>query len=465
MRLTSQLGTRIAAPVEIDREMRDDACLLLVDYLALTTRGAATRSAVAGRAALEAEGVGGGPALVEGVELSSPVSEAALLNGLAAHGLDFDDTYEPASLHPGVVVWPTVMALSDRIASSWDSLIEAAVVGYDAMCLIGRLVGGQVAYERGFHPTGICGVFGAVAASGRMLGLDAARMTDAIGIAASGAAGTLEWANTGAWTKRIHPGQAAAVGIRAAYLAASGFRGPETAIEGELGFLHAYGNGGSEFDGNFQLGEGVRSTSVKFYPSCRYTHGCIDLLRKAQIDHKVPLDGIKSVSCGVLSAGQPLVAEPLDRKRIIRNSVDAQFSMPFTAALALTYGNVTLDDLEHAPDRARELQPLMERIEVHTSDVLEAQYPERWAADVRIELDDGSVAEFAEPAFFGSPTCPPGRADITDKAASLVGRPLAEELAGAVLDHDPTEMVSAALADVRGRSVVAEPAVANAKSQ
>ena len=124
-----------------------------------------------------------------------------------------------------------------------------------------------------------------------------------------------------------------------ARLASGGFRGPGTAFEGRSGFLSSYGDADSltRTDLPFEPGEGVRTTSVKLYPCCRYIHGCVDLLIELTGAEELEPEAIEAIGCGVLSAGVGLVAEPAEQKRSVKSEVDAQFSMPFAAALALTH--------------------------------------------------------------------------------------------------------------------------------
>jgi 2-methylcitrate dehydratase PrpD len=283
-------------------------------------------------------------------------------------------------------------------------------------------------YARGFHPTGVCGPIGAAVAVSRLLGLAETAVADAVAIAASSASGLLEFLSDGTWTKRFHAGQAAANGIRAARLAAAGFSGPATALDGPQGFLHAFGGSPEalvEALGR-AAGWGVRSTAVKLYPCCRYMHGCIDLLLDVAADRDA--SDVVSVRCGVLSGGWSLVADPPARKRRIASDVDAQFSMPFGAALALTRGRVTLPDFEAAADFAAEAQALIGAVECFRSEVLDAAYPEHWGAEVEVTLRDGDTIVRDETDFRGSAHRPASRTTLIDKAAGLIGTERARAL-------------------------------------
>ena len=400
---------------------------LLLDHLAVAERGARGPAAAAARAAVG----------------TATAADAALVAGVASHSIELDDTYERASLHPGVAVWPAVLAVADERALTLGDVLAAGTRGYDVMCALGDRLDPRETYRRGFHPTGVVGPLAAAAAVSRLLELDEERDRHAIGIATSMASGLLAFLADGAWTKPLHAGQAAANGVRAALLAEAGFAGPADAIDGRLGFLHAFG-AISPAPPELSRGQGLERTAVKHYSCCRYMHGCIDLLI-ALADEGVGPDDVEAVRCGVLSGGWDLVAEP----KPIRGQVDAQFSMAFGAALALTERRATLDDFERAGELAKSLEPLMAQVECFRSGRLDAAYPGAWGAEVEVRLRDGRVLVRAEDHFLGSPERPASAADLCAKAATLLGEERAAALAQAVLETPAGEPASRVLADAR----------------
>ena len=273
-----QLAQHVVADHSISAELDEWMRLLLQDYFAVTTGGRGAGSALAARAAVPSSPTRSDllpSALHTGGGFAAP-RDAALVNGITAHGLELDDTFEESSLHPGVVVFPAVLALADGRGSTWGQVLQASVLGYDVMCSVGVLLGASESYGRGFHPTGVAGALGAAAATSVLLGLNEDETVHALGLAANMAAGSLEFLFDGSWTKRLNAGNAAATGIRAGQLAAAGFTGPETSIEGRDGFLRQYGRGEVpgrnlhlEF-GRGAFGRGALDTSIKFYPCCRY---------------------------------------------------------------------------------------------------------------------------------------------------------------------------------------------------
>jgi 2-methylcitrate dehydratase PrpD len=418
---------------------RDRARLLLADYLAVAGTGAGADSARVARDALLPRSAG--PAPVIGTGRTAAPRDAALVNGISAHSIELDDTHERSSSHPGTVIWTTLLAVAGAPDAPGAppvtaAVLDSAVTGYQVMASLGELLGPAELYRQGLHPTAVCGVFGAAAAAGRLAGLDPAALRAAFGIALSLSAGSMAYLTDGAWTKRFHSGSAAAGGILAAELAAAGFTGPADAFGDPYGLMHIYGGIRPRARVEAVLAHAaglpaVHETSVKFHPCCRYMHGVMDLLA-AYRSEGGRVDGVTRIDCGVLSGGMGLVGEPADRKRAVANMVDAQFSMPFGAALTLSRGSSSLADFQHADRLAPQLQPLMDKTSMHTSAELDAAYPAQWGAEVTLAFADGETRELRTPAFRGSPGWPAARGEIEAKAAGLLGEAVTGRLFAAV---------------------------------
>jgi 2-methylcitrate dehydratase PrpD len=429
----------LAAAARPGEAERHRARLLLADYLAVAGTGAGADSARVARETLLARSAG--PAPVLGTGQTAAVRDAALVNGISAHSIELDDTHEPSSSHPGTVIWTALMAATAGAADTPDTpvttaVLDSAVAGYQVMASLGELLGPAELYRQGLHPTAVCGVFGATAAVARLAGLDAAGVQAAFGIALSLSAGSMAYLSDGAWTKRFHSGSAAAGGILAAELAAGGFTGPSDAFGDPYGLMHIYGGIRPQARAEAVLAHAtglpaVHETSVKFHPCCRYMHGVMDLLA-AYRSEGGRVEGITRIDCGVLSGGMGLVGEPAGRKRAVANMVDAQFSMPFGAALTLSRGASSLADFREAGRLAAQLQPLMDLTWMHTSAELDAAYPARWGAEVTLSFADGQTVGLRTPAFRGSPGWPVGRSEVEAKAAGLLGQAAAGRLFAAV---------------------------------
>src|SRR6201994_2398991 len=182
-----------------------------------------------------------GPCTAIGHQRTLTASGAAFVNGTAAHGEDFDDTFEGGPVHAGAVIVPAVLATAERFKIDGKAALEGIVVGIELMCRLG-LVAPKMGHKAGFHPTAVFGAMGAAVAVGKALKLDRKQMVDALGVVGSMASGIIEYLAEGTWTKRMHAGWAAQSGMRAALLARSGFSGPRTVFEGSHGFFHGFAN-------------------------------------------------------------------------------------------------------------------------------------------------------------------------------------------------------------------------------
>lgn len=428
--LAQRYAEHALAPFELAPDHSAWMRSLLYDYLAVTLGGISRDSAHATREAYASLGGPDAAATVLGASYRLPAEDAALVNGITAHGLELDDTFEEASLHPAVVVFPALFAAAEEQGASLGEMLEAAVVGYDVVCHVGVVLGAAESYGRGFHPTGVAGALGAAAAVARLRGLSEEQTTHAIGVAADLAAGSLEFLSDGAWTKRLNAGHAAAVGLRAARLAAAGFLAPAQALEGRDGFLENYGRGlDPERITALVAGELAWSTSIKLYPCCRYMHGNLDLLLDISAQRPgLTAEDITDVEVAVIEAGARLISEPPEAKLRVESAVDAQFNMRFGAALALLTGTATVEQFDRAAELAPELLPLMEKVRCVSDPEVEAAFPAAWTAAVRVTLAGGEVLESRTSAFRGSPGARATREDLLVKASGLIGAEAAEAL-------------------------------------
>src|SRR6202040_1643743 len=180
-----------------------------------------------------------GPCTAIGHRRTLNASGAAFVNGTAAHGEDFDDTFEGGPVHAGAVIVPAVLAACERHNPDGRMALTGIAVGVEVLCRL-SLVVPKAVHRAGFHPTAIFGAMGAAAGVGAALGLNAEQIVDALGIAGSMAGGIIEYLAEGAWTKRLHAGWAAQSGVRAALLARAGFVGPRTVLEGVHGLFHGF---------------------------------------------------------------------------------------------------------------------------------------------------------------------------------------------------------------------------------
>jgi 2-methylcitrate dehydratase PrpD len=282
-------------------------------------------------------------------------------------------------------------------------------------------------YARGFHPTGTCGAFGAAAAAGLLLGLDAEGVCRALGIAGSQASGSMEFLADGAWTKRLHPGWSACAGLHAAALAEAGFRAPASIVEGRFGFLHAYSGAATTAplarDGDaFEL----MRTGVKPHACCRYMQAPIDAALAIRAAHRIDPEAVARIEVGLVSAGFPIVCEPAEAKRRPRSVVDQQFSLPFGMAVALARGAASPAEFVPATSDDPAVAALMDVVVAVRDPALDAQYPRVWPAWVRITLRDGRrLAEHVTHPL-GDPENFPDETALETKFRTLARRALPE---------------------------------------
>lgn len=376
-------------------------------------------------AMLERLGMAGdGPCTVFGLNRRYGAAAAALLNGTLGHSLDFDDTHADSSLHPSAPVVPAALAAAELTGASGPALIAAIVTGFEVCCRLGMALDPTAHYARGFHPTATAGTFGAAAAAGRLLGLDAQAMAAAFGIAASQASGSLQFLVNGAWNKRYQVGEAAMKGLMAATLAAEGFIGAEDAIDGRHGFLGGYSDGADPARAVAGLGSTWETLRIglKPYPACRYTHAAVDGILSLRRALKLQPDEVQAITVGLHRNGITLVGSPLDGKRHARSVVDGQFSMPFAAAVALIRDGFGWDDYDLLG--TPEAEALAARVDVVRDESLEGlRHPFGATLTLRARDTDHRL-RIPDPS--GEPETFPDAAALAAKFRALAGPVLNE---------------------------------------
>jgi 2-methylcitrate dehydratase PrpD len=423
---------------ELDAAVQQRARELLLDLVGVALAGSRQPSSVPAAEAALALG-GSGVARIVGTPAQTSAVWAAMANGTAAHAVELDDVTTESSLHPGVAVIPAAVALAQELAARPTTLLEAIVAGYEVTMRVGNALNPASAYSRGFHPTGVAGVFGAAMAAAHLCGLDVDQRVMALGIAGTLASGSLEYLSDGAWTKRLNAGWAAHAGITAARLAQAGFSGPRGVFEGRLGVLRAYSDAAAPERLLADLGQSlqVMRVSIKPFACCRYNHGLIDCVLELRARYGVVAKDVEQMRLGVLSGGALLVAEPIAQKRAPRGVVDAQFSAPYAAAAALVFGSGGMDVYTPACLSDSCVRALMARTDCYRDAALDADYPMRWPAEVSLVLRDGRRLSTRIEFATGEPENPVSLAALRDKFTSLAhdAAPYVERLLS--LDREP----------------------------
>jgi len=344
--------------------------------------------------------------------------DAALVNGVLAHGLDFDDTHTGGIIHSTASVWPTVMSTAFMRGTSGADLLVAYIAGVEAATRLGAVGSGHF-HQVGFHPTGMIGVFGCTLAAGTLMGLSPQALTMAQGIALSMAAGSLEFLEDGAWTKRMHPGWAAQSGITAAALGREGFVGPTRAYEGRFGLFNSYLQGGLEDErwGRATAGLGsiweTTAIAVKPLPACHFTHACADAAMILARQHQLKLDDIVRIKALVPGEVVKTVCEPVANKRRPANAYDAQFSIPYLVAASLIRGRFTLAELEPEALNDEAILRVCDLVDYEVDP--RSTFPRHYTGDVQISLRDGRVLMHREAMNRGCADRPLSNAEIVEK--------------------------------------------------
>lgn len=309
-----------------------------------------------------------------------PAYSAAAVNAAMGHALDFDDGHEIARIHANAVIFPVALAVAEAIGGvNGREFISSVALGTDVAC---RLALGAKKYK-GWHFTSVCGVFGACATAMRLLGLNKVKIRNGLGIAYSLCAGSMQVVEDGALAKRLHPGFAAMQGILAAYLASAEISGPSHPFTGEFGFYQLYEDGEIDIEKIlYGLGDdySVMGLSMKPYPCCRLTHACIDAALAIKQDYSLQYKDIEKICAYVPERAYNLVG----KKFTVRPSlqVDAQFSIPYTVSLALTNGEVRIEDFSPQQIMKGDVFDLAQKVEVF----LDPNYRDGGTAPVRLEV-------------------------------------------------------------------------------
>lgn len=342
-------------------------------------------------------------------------ADAMLINGTAAHGEDYDDTFEGGPVHSGAVIVPAMLGAAERHRLSGADLLAGLAVGCEVMCRL-SLVAPKRLHAAGFHPTAVFGAMGAAAAVATGLRLDEKTFASVLGIAGSMASGIIEYLAEGTWTKRMHPGWAAQSGYRAARLAQGGFLGPRTVFEGAHGLFHGFGRDPacdwSKLLGGFGEDWIMQTIAFKPYPCGTMAHPYIDCALRLHASGLRP-EKIASILCETAEGFVHRLWEPLAAKQSPPNGYAAKFSIPYAVAYALIHGEAGLSAFEDDAVTDEAVRALAARIGYVIDP--DHPYPKSYTGHVRVTLDDGQVVEERQPHLRGGVAEPLTGAEIAAK--------------------------------------------------
>jgi len=355
-----------------------------------------------------------GPCTAIGHARTLSAAAAALVNGTAIHGEDFDDTFEGGPVHAGAVIVPAVLAACERHQRDGRAALLGIAIGVETMCRL-SLVAPTRTHKAGFHPTAVLGTIGAAAGVGAALGLSSRQLVDALGNAGSMAGGIIEYLAEGAWTKRLHAGWAAQAGIRAALLGRAGFSGPRTVFEGSHGLFFAFAHTTAGDFAAVTEGFGVRwvteTLAFKLYPCGTMTHPYIDCARR--LGRRLGAEDVVEMVCDVGEGTVHRLWEPLAAKQHPANGYAGKFSTPYCVAAGFLRGNVALSDFSDAAVRDPAVLALAAKVRYRIDP--QNPYPKNFTGHIRATLRDGSVVEERQPHMRGGAHEPLSRADIEEK--------------------------------------------------
>jgi 2-methylcitrate dehydratase PrpD len=357
----------------------------------------------------------GGPCTALGHTGAFDAFGAALVNGTAAHGEDFDDTFEGGPVHSGAVIVPAVLAACEREGLGGDALLVGVVTGVELLCRL-SLVAPMATHNAGFHPTAVFGAIAAAGAVGAALKMPADAIASALGIAGSMASGIIEYLAEGTWTKRMHAGWAAQSGVRAALMARGGFAGPRTVFEGTHGLYRAFAPSVTPDFAPLLDGLGttwvVPSVAFKPYACGTMTQPYIDCARRLAGDGVRAAD-VRVIECGAAAGTVPRLWEPLASKYRPPTPYAAKFSTPFCMAVGFIDGKAGLAQFTDARIADPEVLTLASKVRYVIDPA--NPYPRRFTGHLRATLADGRSREYHQPHMRGGADAPLPAAELETK--------------------------------------------------
>jgi 2-methylcitrate dehydratase PrpD len=346
---------------------------------------------------------------------------AALFNGTMGHAFDFDDDHREGTMHPSTAVFPAVFALGENLRVPGKEFLRSYILGLEVMIRLGESFLGK-SYYQGFHPTGTCGVFGAAAACATVMGLDVLRTKYALGLAGSFAAGTQECTGEGAWQKPLQAGHPAMGGVLAASLAEKSFIGAGTVFDGPNGLIRAF-----SFKDQYDYGRitdtlgkkwEMVDNSIKVHACCRFSGPvadcALDLYKQG-----VRAKDVKNILAKVGKFSVNMLCYPEERKRKPVTHVDAQFSLPWAIAVAISKNKTGIYEFRGEVLHDPEVLALAEKVTWELDPEAEAMYPKAYPATLIAELNDGRTFTAHVDYPKGDPENPTTREEALEKFHTL----------------------------------------------
>jgi len=360
-----------------------------------------------------------GPCLVVGTDLHTSAANAALMNGWLGYALDNESHHGPAVVHAAAAVLPAALAVAQQEGSDGASFLAAFILGIDVDCRAALAIGPNDLYARGIHPTSVAGAFGAAAAAGLLLKLDARQMENAFGLAANQAGGLLAWASDQTEESRpFNPALAARGGVTAARLASLGFGGPRSIFDREAKYnaFRAWSLDGAGSPDRLLEGFGERfhieEMIIKKHASCSFTHPAVDGLLSIMVEEGVSAEEITGM----------VVRYPRSGAHMIDNNELRSHRIQYILPLAATRGRVEFEDVIFDRSSEPEIRRLAAAIQFIHDEELDRFYPERYTTVITVSTRNrGSFTRRVEWAR-GCPENPMSREEIMEKYRHMAGQ-------------------------------------------
>ena len=365
-----------------------------------------------------------------------PAPQAALVNGVSAHAMDYDDTQLSTSkeavygllTHPTTPVLNAALAIGERARISGAELLLAYIIGVEVECRIADAINPRH-YQSGFHSTATMGGLGAAMAAGKILGLNEEALCRALGMAASMASGLRE--NFGTMTKPLHAGRAAENGVTAALLAEAGYSAALNILEARRGFFNAMAGGYDESKISGRLGNPYfmqqPGISIKPYPSGSLSHPAQDLILDLVKAHELGAEQIDAIEVGTNSNVPNALIYPMPK-----TALEGKFSIPFCMAIGVLERKAGIAQFTDKKVRERRVIELMKRVTLYVDEEMESLGYDQVRSKIRIKLKDGKVIEGRADVARGHPQNPMSWAELSEKfrdcAALVLPRKSAEEV-------------------------------------
>ncbi len=358
--------------------------------------------------------------VVWGSALRLPSHDAARLNAVMVHALEFDDTFGPGYLHPSVIVFPAAFAIADMLGNvTGREFLSATTLAMDIACRL-SLAGqpGVDGFATGWHNTTLIGYISSALVAGRLMRLDQAQLVNAAGIASHQAAGNAQSHIDNALTKRLGPGFASSAGVLAARLAGRGVTGPGGVLEGSKGWFSQYHKG--IYSRDLLLGELGKSfpgaqMSFKPWPSCRGSHTSVDAALQLISEHSLLPGQVDRILIRNGPGEWPFLSNPIERKRHPATTVEAQFSIPWAVAAAFTDGKVRIAHFSPEALQRDDIRAMAELVSAVQDGGLANPTGGPGQAVVEVTTKDGRALRWHVAAAKGDPQAPMSAAEVAQK--------------------------------------------------